>query len=119
MARRDQAVVSANAVDEGAKEKDMAVVTVWKWKDLDEDALVQAMGAIAVLDYPEGYQNYVFADGSGGVSISPDGEDMAAQAVRAHVFGKWCTLSVHDAMTEGDALEIGPRIVEILTGLAE
>jgi hypothetical protein len=96
----------------------MSVITIWKWKDLDEDDLVQAMGAVAVLDYPEGYQNYVFADGSGGVSISPD-DDLEAQAIRSHVFAKWCHLSVHQAMTEGEALMIGPKIVEILKGLEE
>lgn len=96
----------------------MTVVTIWRWKDLDEDQLVQAMGAIAVLDYPEGYQNYVFADGSGGVSISPDEDGLENQAIRSHVFAKWCNLSVHQAMSEGEALVIGPKIVEILKGLA-
>lgn len=95
----------------------MTVITIWQWKDLDEEDLVEAMGAIAVLDYPEGYQNYVFADGSGGVSISPD-DALEEQALRAHVFSKWCTLSVHQAMTEAEALVIGPKIVEILQGLS-
>ena len=97
----------------------MAVITVWKWKDLDEDQLMQAMGATVVLDYPEGYQNYVFADGSGGMSIGPDEEDLEARAVRAHVFAKWCTLEVHDALPEGEALAIGPKIVEVLKNLEE
>jgi hypothetical protein len=97
----------------------MPMITVWRWKDLDEDALVESMGAIAVLDYPEGFVNYVFADGSGGVSIAPDGEDMETQAIRGHVFGKWCTLESHQAMPQEDALNTGPKIVEILKGLAE
>jgi hypothetical protein len=95
------------------------MITVWRWKDLDEDSMVEAMGAIAVLDYPEGYENYVFVDGSGGMSISPDDEDMETQAVRSHVFSKWCTLESHHAMPQSDALTIGPRIVEILKNLAE
>ena len=52
----------------------MVVITVWKWKDLDEKKMIQAMGATALLDYPEGYANYLFLDGSGGVTIAPDGE---------------------------------------------
>jgi len=97
----------------------MSVITVWKWKDLNEDDMLQAMGATALLDYPEGYQNFVFVDGSGGVSISPDDEDPEAQAVRSHVFSKWCHLSVHDAMSQADALTIGPKIVEVLKSLNE
>ena len=97
----------------------MPMISIWRWKDLDEDAMTQAMGAIAVLDYPEGYQNYVFVDGSGGMSISPDDEDMEAQAVRSHVFSKWCTLESHHAMPQEGALAIGPKIVELLKGLAE
>ena len=97
----------------------MPIITIWKWKDLDEHTLVQAMGAVAALDYPEGYQNYVFVDGTGGISVSPDDGDLEGQAVRSHVFAKWCDLSVHHAMTEGEALAVGPKIVEILHGLAE
>ena len=97
----------------------MTMITVWRWKDLHEDDLVEAMGAIAVLDYPEGYQNYVFVDGSGGMSISPDDEDMETQAVRSHVFSKWCTLEAHHAMPQEDALTIGPKIVEILRNLGQ
>jgi hypothetical protein len=95
----------------------MTVITIWQWKDLNEEHMVEAMGAVAVLDYPEGYRNYVFADGSGGVSISPD-DTLENESIRAHVFSKWCTLSVHRAMTEGEALVLGPRIVEILQGLS-
>ena len=97
----------------------MSIITIWKWKDLDEDELVQAMGATAVLDYPEGYQNFVFVDGSGGMSISPDDEDPESQAIRSHVFGKWMTLSVHHAMDQEQALAIGPKIVETLRSLSE
>jgi len=95
------------------------IITVWKWKDLNEDSMVQAMGATAIMDYPEGYQNFVFADGSGGVSISPDDEDVETQAVRAHVFSKYCVMDVHTAMTQQDALGIGPKIVDIMTKLGE
>jgi len=97
----------------------VAVITVWKWKDLDEDDLMQAMGATAVLDYPEGYVNYVFADGSGGVSIAPDDEALEDEALRAHVFGKWMKLEVHRAMPQEDALVIGAKIVEVLRNLEE
>ena len=97
----------------------MAIITVWKWKDLDEDAMTQAMGATAILDYPEGYQNFVFVDGSGGMSIGPDDEDPEQEALRAHVFSKFCTLEVHHAMPQEDALVIGAKVVEILKNLNE
>ena len=97
----------------------MVVVTVWKWKDLDEEDMVQAMGATALLDYPEGYQNYLFVDGSGGVSIGPDDETTEARALRSFVFGKWCTLDAHQAMTEAEALGVGPKVVEVLRNLNE
>ena len=97
----------------------MPVITVWKWKDLDEEGMKQAMGATAVLDYPEGYQNYLFTDGSGGVTISPDGESAESVAFRSFVFSKWCTLESHQAMTEGEALAVAPGVVELLTNLNE
>jgi hypothetical protein len=97
----------------------MVQVTIWKWKDFDEDDLVQAMGATAALDYPEGYENYVFADGSGGMSLSPDGEDPIAMAIRGHVFAKWCTLEAHQAMPQAEALEVGPQVVELLRNLGD
>ena len=97
----------------------MVVVTVWKWKDLDEKQMVQAMGATALLDYPEGYQNYLFLDGSGGVSIAPDGESPESAAQRAWTFGKWCTLDSRSAMTEEESLAVAPKVVELLTNLAE
>jgi hypothetical protein len=97
----------------------MVVITVWKWKDLDEKKMIQAMGATAVLDYPEGYQNYLFLDGSGGVSIAPDGESPESVAQRAWTFGKWCTLDSRSAMTEAESLEIAPKVVELLSNLAE
>ena len=97
----------------------MPVVTIWKWKDLDEESMVEAMGAVTALDYPEGYQNWVFADGSGGVSITPDGEDLEPAAIRSHVFSKWMTREVHNAMPEADAISIAPQIVELLAGLNE
>ena len=97
----------------------MSIITIWKWKDLDEEVLVQAMGATAILDYPDGYENYVFIDGSGGMSISPDGEPAEAQSLRAHVFAKWCHLTVHHAMSQEDALAIGPKIVELLEQLED
>jgi hypothetical protein len=73
----------------------------------------------AVLDYPEGYQNFVFADGSGGISITPEGEDIESEAMRGFVFGKSCTLETHRAMAQEDALGIGPGIVELLRNLKE
>jgi hypothetical protein len=97
----------------------MVVVTVWKWKDIDEEDMAQAMGATAVLDYPEGYQNYLFVDGSGGVSIGPDDESVESAAVRAFTFSKWCTLDSRRAFTEAESLEIGPKVVELLRNLAE
>jgi hypothetical protein len=81
--------------------------------------MAQAMGATAVLDYPDGYQNYLFVDGSGGVSIAPDDESPESAAMRAFTFGKWCTLDSRRAMTEGESLEVGPKVVELLRNLAE
>ena len=97
----------------------MVMFTVWKWKDLDEDDMMQAMGATAVLDYPEGYQNFVFLDGSGGFSIGPEDEDPEQQAIRGHVVSKFCTMETHHAMPQEDALAIGGKVVEILRNLAE
>jgi hypothetical protein len=97
----------------------MVVVTVWRWKDLDEEGMVQAMGATQLLDYPEGYHNYLFVDGSGGVSIGPDDESPESRALRSFVFGKWITLDSHEAMTEEQALGIGPKVVEMLRNLNE
>lgn len=97
----------------------MPVITIWKWKNLDEKQMVEAMAAVTTLDYPEGYQNWVFADGSGGVSITPDGESMEDAAIRSHVYSKWMRLSVHDAMPQEDAIAIAPQIVEVLASLRE
>jgi hypothetical protein len=97
----------------------MVVITVWKWKDIDEKVMTQAMGATAVLDTPEGYQNYLFLDGSGGVSIAPDGETPESAAQRAWTFSKFCTLDSRSAMTQEEALGIAPKVVELLTNLAE
>ncbi len=98
----------------------MVVVTVWKWKDnLDEKGMTQAMGAAALLDYPEGYQNYLFLDGSGGVTITPDDESPESAAQRAWTFSKWATRDSRSAMTEEEALGVAPKVVELLTNLAE
>ena len=39
--------------------------------------------------------------------------------MRAFTFGKWCTLDSRRAMTEGESLEVGPKVVELLRNLAE
>lgn len=92
----------------------MPIITVWKWKNLNEDEMGAAMDAVTRLDYPEGYQNWVFADGSGGVSISPDDEDPAAGALRSHVFSKWLSLEVHHAMSEEEGMVLGAQVIEVL-----
>jgi hypothetical protein len=97
----------------------MVVVTVWKWKDIDEEGMAQAMGAAAVLDTPEGYQNYLFVDGSGGVSIAPDDESPELAAMRTFTFSKWCSLDSRRAITEAESMEIGTKVVELLRNLAE
>ena len=68
---------------------------------------------------PRAIRNYLFLDGSGGVTIAPDGESPESVAHRSWTFGKWCTLDSRAAMTEAESLEVAPKVVELLTNLAE
>jgi hypothetical protein len=49
----------------------------------------------------------------------PDDESPESAAQRAWTFSKWATRDSRSAMTEEEALRVAPKVVELLTNLAE